>query len=1109
MKKITNIYAYTSLLKVIGLVIGFNISACDCRQAGTDTTKQDGGLVMSISNTKLIGATKTIEAVFKLSDDSKGALLDNFKLKVSFLKQEGGSGSTIKYNAYADGKNILTKTKTTLVEERLIRFTRDKELSPGDDPLKVAFSVRPGKCVTSLVASFTLLDAANQPIDDNIEVNWEEEKQPINIVLERVSAEHIKGANRTIQLKISNYGTQQLDVNELKLKAVRTIGTSAIIDGSVLTTDMNEYEMTLGEPMNNKSIIQNLTIIPNKDVIAEYTLQLLYKGELIGNKVKAYWKKGIELTLSDIEYDKTTQSIIYTVANTGSVAASNLKIQYTSKTAGIKLDGDELEIDKPRIKSLNNLNPGAILKNQVLGKLNFSKNKSADFEFKATCEEGFSTIQHHTINAEDIDLYIDKLIYDQANGLIIYNVKNRGTCRTMQKIKLQYSNVSEEDNLEGKTVLIENSNSATIDLGEISKNNGETGDRKLAIDFKYADEASFKFELVYNGNILTHETRIENFKAKPVQLKLIPVTPLKLMGPEKTIKYKIESIEGSRPSANIDASKLELIATNELGNVAYLTQTLGGAAIAKLAGDILKNNLDKESELYINANRAKEATFSLVLKYKNTFIPQPIRITWEEAILKIVEVTELINDCISTFKLENLRSTESIPTGSISIQLLSSNKAEFVLLTPDNSEASTSANLDHLTNSNLLVSSKLSEPIRLKLANSNGEAQATITIIAKHGNVEVAKQEILWSNLEMNINLKVNNRYFNQLDVNEITLINSGPTISTDKIKIKLTNKQGITFKLGNWRGDKITIDLKEILGKDKLVKDKTQKFYIQIEGLNEQYCAELILKVLDVNNNLINGDRLVWTNDNKLYTDLGITIIDKLNQEFEILKRRSDTIKSNFQEAKKEKKEINTAIWYDYIEQIMNNQKELNTAIENTRNKFNNMCAQKVLIDEISSSIERIYLSDFNKQYTERTKYIAQSLDYVNQQIEESVSAIEKSQQDTSENSGVIGNVRKQAIKEEKEGNEALIDLWLGILIKLSNEEAKDSLVCKALEKAQNISSLAKEIVTTPIKNQEALRKLNAQRVPKNKLAYRSLTDEFNATIRTVFNWRRNDKNN
>ncbi|NEJ83515.1 hypothetical protein GR268_44445, partial [Rhizobium leguminosarum] len=139
----------------------------------------------------------------------------------------------------------------------------------------------------------------------------------------------------------------------------------------------------------------------------------------------------------------------------------------------------------------------------------------------------------------------------------------------------------------------------------------------------------------------------------------------------------------------------------------------------------------------------------------------------------------------------------------------------------------------------------------------------------------------------------------------------------------------------------------------------------------------------------------------------------------------------------------------------------------------------------------------------------IAQSLDYVNQQIEESVRAIEEAQKDTSEYSGVIGNVRKQAIKEE---SEALIDLWLGILIKLSNEEAeeaKDSLVWKALEKAQNISSLAKEIVTTPIKNREALRKLNAQRVPKNKLAYRSLTDEFNATIRTVFNWRRNDKNN
>jgi hypothetical protein len=1087
-KRITNLLARTSLLKVIGLVIGFNISACDCSQRGG--VKQDGSLVMSISNTKLIGTKRTIEAVLKLSDDSKGALLDNFKLKVSFLKQEGGLGSTIKYNAYADGEDVLKKIRTPLVEESLIHFTKDKELAFGDDPLKVSFSVRPGKGVTSLVAIFTLVDAANQPIGDDIEVTWEEEKQPINLTLERISAEHMKGSNKAIQLKISNYETQQLEMNELKLKAVRTIGTSAIIDGSISITNTNEYEIALGELMNNESIIQDLNIISNQDIKAEYTLQILYKGKLIGNEIKANWEKGIELTLNGIKYDKVTQSIIYTVTNTGSITANNLKIQYTSKTAGIKLGGNYLG-NVSRTQNLNTLNPGAILENQVLGKLDFSSNKSADFEFKITCEEGFTLTQRHTFYDEDIDLYIDKLIYDQANGLVIYNVKNKGTAKTTHKVKLKYSNVSEDDNLDGKTVLLENSSSATIDLGEISGNNGEAGDRKLAIDFKYADKASFKFELIYNENILIHETKTEIFKAKPVQLKIVPLTSLRLIGPQRAIRCKIELGTDSRSLKHIDTSKLSLAITNSLKNDAYLSLTPGKAHIDKLTGKDL-GALGNEVTLHVNSNGNKEAQFNFHIEYKGKYlITNPLSIDWKEVTLEIIELDDFINDDIATFKLKNLNTLDSIDTESIHIELLSNNEAAFTLLDTNNIPKGNITTLHQLAEHlNLLQPTKATESIRFSLTNANGKKEATITLVAKQGTSELARKVVSWKKEENLITHGFEKPTFENKEVKKITLFNAGPTLDANTTEIQLTNDKNIQFNLNGNIGNKFKINLKDVIGKDNFIKGETTELSLQIADGVHEYSATFTLRILDNNKDTIGGYLLTWTNSQKL-----IDIKESLNRIRTIIEEIS-SIQENTYTLEDEDK-LTLKIWEESVEKIIDKQIVLKDILENIKDIDS--------IDNPSRDIQTEKLRNIQEWNEDTERYILNSLIYASNNMEHFAKKI-KAEEGSKASRGGMGVI---LLSSDRIATKAWFMSISKLKKKLSVFQEIKADADKVIEKANEFYKRIQGIMDTPTRGNIEQNKIINTKIPQAELDRISASPHIKTPRRTQgFSHKKNNSN-
>jgi hypothetical protein len=113
-------------------------------------------------------------------------------------------------------------------------------LVPNHPPIKIAFTFLPGKNVTKLVGTFQLLDAQGQVINDDT-VTWKKEEQTIDLILKRITPEHLENTDRGIQLEITNQGTKKIEAGEVKLKIMRTAGSHATIDKTVPTAVSNEY----------------------------------------------------------------------------------------------------------------------------------------------------------------------------------------------------------------------------------------------------------------------------------------------------------------------------------------------------------------------------------------------------------------------------------------------------------------------------------------------------------------------------------------------------------------------------------------------------------------------------------------------------------------------------------------------------------------------------------------------------------------------------------------------------------------------------------------------------------------------------------------------------
>lgn len=998
LKKVANRYSLPNItIKLLSLILICNIYACNCGKSGS-AKQPSGKLNMEFLSTSLIGADKNIHITFRSATDDIPVDLKDYKLQISFLSEENGIDSKVAYKIYQNGNVIFMENPS--IEEPLINLLGADKIENQANPIEVDFTFLPGKNVTKLTANFKLLDVEGNSIDEE-EITWEEAKTSINLVIERTTAEYLQGDNKSIQFKITNQGAQAIVAGESKLKIKRVIGNSAIINKTTATAIPNEYELVLGTLKSGEIIIEDLTINPGTDKNTKFEFCLMHKEKQIANStIYVDWQKGVELVLKDLNYNPKTQEITYTIENKGTIAPTNLKLEYSSKTSNLKLDGNGLVANHQQIQDLANLklDTETSIKDQVLGKFDFNGNKSADFEFKLVYEGGNTVAQSHTFNTQGVKLSINKLEHDQEKGKILYSIKNEGTAKA-ENVKLRYTNISNNENLDGKAALLEKATTGTINIGDIAGNNGETGDRELALGLKYADEATFKFELLHNGVPIAQEEKQQTFHAKPIKLELLPISSIGtlvdrdtfiLTGDQQEIKCKIVEVqEAGRSLANIDMSRLNLTIREEAGNNAYISQNREGIPVDKLSAKDL-GGINNEISLYINTKKASEAKFTLTLEYKGTPIynASPIYIDWKESTLSILEANNFINNDIASFKLKNLNTLEAIDCKSVTIEITSNNEANFVLLKSDTKEMlSNKTTLDQLTGDNLLTSSETTKPITFKLENANGKDNATVTIIVKRGTQSIS-QTIAWENQPTKLQItfiipegdftsnKEDDKIFQDNQIITINVKNIGNTINTERINIQLINDKGIKFKLEGIDGDNINSNLNEVVLKQQLITNETVSISLQIlDNPKDAYCTNLNFSISD-NQGKLYTKKLYWVNFETLSERLSIRSLQEIwteaNNRFGHMKEVTTSYRNDG----------DLDAWYGSMEEIILFKKPVNNLIIKIEKELTNLVKENLVLSDIADLIVKKFLSEPKALHESIYNYILESLKYAKQQI-------------------------------------------------------------------------------------------------------------------------------
>ncbi|WP_187146241.1 ankyrin repeat domain-containing protein [Candidatus Amoebophilus asiaticus] len=234
----------------------------------------------------------------------------------------------------------------------------------------------------------------------------------------------------------------------------------------------------------------------------------------------------------------------------------------------------------------------------------------------------------------EVQLKLAKLVYNQANGTIIFNIQN-STAVLVKDVQLRYTNISTDD--AEKTVALNGQQAGIININNINAGS-PTEDYVLSIDFKLATKAKFKFEVLYQGNPVKDATIEQYFDDKPPVLKLIP---LHRTASDKKIQFKIEK---EANSGNIDLSKLKLLITETTGSSAEVYYN--GKGITEIIG-INSGNIGDNITFIIHAKEAVEASFALQLVYDISKIGIAQTFSWEidaneatEALFKAIDLRD-------------------------------------------------------------------------------------------------------------------------------------------------------------------------------------------------------------------------------------------------------------------------------------------------------------------------------------------------------------------------------------------------------------------------------------------------------------------------------------
>jgi hypothetical protein len=858
----------------------------------------DGTLIMELNPRKLVGDnTKTVLS-FQLAESDKVVNLDKFQLKVSLVKQEGDIGSHLHYT---DAENDVKKAKEII--EKLTHFTKITSLDNSNSSIQVDLEVVPEEA-TELVYKIELMDEQGELLD-SASLDWNMQHE---LTLTQESPKNIQGEDKNVKLKIYNPNVVPTNTGGLKLFITRTEGSQATIVGSVPTIDESSYEIALPSISAHQELYRTLAIDNKTDLRASFTIQLYYQEKAHGNPVTVSWEQGMWLPFS-VEVDGNPRMLSYTVENKGTVLAKNVKLQYASKTAGVKLRGKLLVKDKVETQDVGELIIGGKIIHLELGELDFGTNTSVEFEFRLAYEGGQSNPQMYTFTPSNVKLYIKKLHYDPIDNCFKFIVVNQGT-DVAEKVQVSCSDMIGNEGKEQKgsqrKKKINITPAITIAPGT------STDEQRLPADFKKADEAIFRFGVLYNDKIINQAIIERNFQAKEIVMKLVSVNTLlnniELTGADKKFEVRIELAPGSRPIENIDLEQLK-IKINEKGDsssfISVTASDKNNVSII-LGSYISKIGIANSMLLYVNPVSANKAEFDLQLYYKDNQQGMPLHVVWQEDQFDIQALNSFIGNNRASFKLRN--TVASIDPSQYTVEISSDREgAHFGFIRPLNinrnkskdklngSKKSTKDTLGNLIGPKVVAINKSTEPIQFELIKAIDridEAQVIVTV--KRDGIELAKQAVAWNAEGVSLQIEESNTEFENNSELMVQIRNIGRAVPMDEIHLELVNDKGIGFKLGDVSGDNIVAHLGKILGRNSSSSfeqsDKPVKLKLSLENKlpQDQYTATLTLRVYHKNkDNSKFVKEFYWVNKH-LFT-----------QNFQKLEQRLRSLKAEFNQFK------------------------------------------------------------------------------------------------------------------------------------------------------------------------------------------------------------------
>lgn len=848
------------LIQLFGLLVILNIASCKCGNKGTE--KNLGAINVEVSPLQLDPDNLTTTITLQLLKPGTQVDLTNFKLKANIIKQEGSVGSKI---SYQDAVGSIQELEE--IDCPLAHFTSVTTLDDSNSPLTIEFNLLVDNAITFLNYQIEIFDTQENLINNYLV----EYKNKVDLpAISLVGANKLEGDQKEIHLNIHNISNDPIVANQLKLLITRTEGAHASIVGANLINNPNTYEVVISDVILAKGILnKTLFINPQNDKKANFDIQLV-RGKVQTDPIKVEWEQGMHLELA-VKCEESSHQLTYNIVNSGTKEIKNARLEYSCKTAGVQLAGVALVMDNINEVILGDIQTNQKLDNQGLGEIDFGTNDVANFTFKLIYEGGSIETNQYFL-AADVNLNIDVLNYDIDSKEVSLSIFNSGK-DIAEDVEVRY--INESADVIGGEALIDNKKTASMPKINIPGTT-KTSLPALSVDLKQADEATFKFEVLYKGRVINQATRSLKCKAKEVDLKLVSFIEesniLMLLGNIQSLSFKIELERNSRPFKEIDLKDLQLDITNTSGNSSFITMAPGdNIAIKSLK--LSELGIDKITSLitlYIHPNTKKEAKFEIKLSYKGQLQGKPLTINWEEQDIKIRGLEPLIGDNETSFKLYSNNSI--ISPASLNIEL-SSKDATFTFL--KDRDLGSSAILAQLLGRKSIQKQKETAPIRFRLLDAKGKDRARVTVTVKRGSTILASQTVDWTASKTNIEVTSPNQtqFFENQDIYTIALNNKGDKIDTSKIQFKLINNNSVPFKVGGLLLDTtIDTDLKSIIKKDYLEKGESITFDIQHDGesIYDLYNTHIMLELLNRTTGASLFKReLTWIDQLKIDTSL------------------------------------------------------------------------------------------------------------------------------------------------------------------------------------------------------------------------------------------------